>query len=495
MLNTAEIIELYDKKEYNAIANKLDLSHSNANPRAILLRTISIENIELIIHIFSIDSASEKSINLIFNKPHLYPTLELILANNIILCEKIIEYFPYIWQDIKITEFDNIRLLNIIMTYLNSTAIIDMMTHMAIELNYLNMLDIIFEHGYSISSGFNRMMSDFSPYCQYQVKCNTFIHLQQYNVNIFEKINIIGAIFFIANNVTDLIFCLENGADINFMLKCLNTDVKVDTLNCLLDYGADFNNIRSSKIQLFIRDYNLDIIRYLVDNGLNLDNYFNKLLLYAVTTNSSNILEYFITLGADIHFDNDLLLLYACKCNRINIVELLLQYEFDDNSFLLFIETDLSSYRLIYGINVRYDFSNYFLIANKLIQKGFTIDNPTHAFCAYVKYTSYCIIEENVFIYFLEQGIDFNFQDAYGRYVLESVVSNTYDSELIKLCLQYGADPYINNHGPLQIAVECNKLKSARLLLELNSTLTSEPECSITLEMINLLKEFNMEID
>jgi ankyrin repeat protein len=246
---------------------------------------------------------------------------------------------------------------------------------------------------------------------------------------------------------------------------------------------------------MFIRENNLDIVIYLVNNGLNLDNKFNTLLLYSVTNNCLLTLQYLISLGADIHFENDLLLLYACKCNRINLVELLLQYEFNDKKFLLFIETDLSPYRLIYGINVKYDYSNYFLIADKLIKNGFTIDNPTLAFCAYVKYASYCVIEEDVFIYFLEQGVDFNYKNKYDRYVLEEVISASYDAQLTKLCLQYGTDPYINNHGPLQIAVESNKLKSARLLLELNSTLTSIPECSITLEMKNLLKEFNIAID
>ena len=83
-------------------------------------------------------------------------------------------------------------------------------------------------------------------------------------------------------------------------------------------------------------------------------------------------------------------------------------------------------------------------------------------------------------------GKDINIQ-----YILEAVVYIG-SVELLQLCLKYGANPHINNHGPLHMALRCNNLDMIKLLLDPESVIDPNFECNVTTEIIDLLGQYQI---
>ena len=52
--------------------------------------------------------------------------------------------------------------------------------------------------------------------------------------------------------------------------------------------------------------------------------------------------------------------------------------------------------------------------------------------------------------------------------------------ELLKLCIQCGADPYINNMSLLKIAISHGQIDLTKYLLELGLVIGSDFECGLS---------------
>jgi len=445
------------------------------NPTHILEYAIANSHIDLFIEFFTVDNLSSNILCRIEKKPSLYPIFESVLKTNSLLVAKISDMLSCSALVLIIPEKNNIPLLNIILEYLSTDAVIQQIIYYSIITNNTNFIDIIFTYGYDIRPVFDTIKI---PHAK--IKFDTIIYLEKYNINIFPHIDDLGAMFFNLKDLPGLKFCLDNGANPNHILYWLENS-NIDTIKCLLEYDIDINCLTINQIKNIIinEDANLNIIIYLVENGLIMNDYFDNLMIHTINTNCPQTAKYLISLGADIHFDDNLLLFCACKIGNIKFVELLLEYgAIANDSILLFVETDLTKYDND-ELYIQNGYHNWFKIAKILIKHGAIITDPKYLFCIYLCRLLQTPMDEELFTILLDLGIDLNTRVDFritgktNKYILESVVCCHYP-ELTKLCLKYGADPYINNHGPLREAIRWNNKESIKILLDLGSTLDSD---------------------
>lgn len=359
----------------------------------------------------------------------------------------------------------------------------------AIEMNDLKTLDILHELQFDIKNEFDNIVR-----CSCRIKFDSFIYLEKFGVDILFHLNKVAISLCYLKDINGLRSCLEYGADVNLILSKTNFGVNIDEINCLLEYGVDLNGLGATHIESIIKaggNNSLSVIKHLVENGLDLSKYLNYLedLLLCIIYNDYHLLmEYLIQLRSDI--DNDNILYITSKFGAIKCVKVLLKnganIHINNDSIINFIESNTDSYNF-------YNWSKIAKIAKILIKYGAVINNATHTFCLYLQRSFTCKFDEELFIYFLDCGIDFNcrfeVENKYQiEYILDAVVY--YGSfELLVLCLKYGADPHINNNSPLKIAINQYKLKSVKLLLDIGCTFDPEFECETTDDIGDLLDQ------
>lgn len=488
MSSTAEIIDLFHNGEYNTIMDNLKIIIcGNLDPRyKILIYAIKVNNIDLIIELFAVENLSSRSIIDIMSKPELYPTLEFLLeSNRNNLCATI-------HKILKSDAINNIRrnmnlaLLNMIYTYLHSDYIMERICDTALNTNQLEILDELFKLNYDIKLAIDAIMvfrknNPSIIVCEPKISFDTYIYLEKYGVDCASYINIIGIIFYHANDINGLAYCLENDLGANYVLGQTRSSISIDSITCLLKYGADLNTLNLENICSIIStcDVNFTVIKYLVDNGLVLNKYFDELLIYTVTHKCPSIMKYLIDLGADINIEDGLILYYACRRGSIECVDFLLELGVNvcTGSALLFV-----GYYTGHSRDMGYN--NWFPIAKKLLKCGATINDSMYIFCLYISRIATCVYDAELFTYFLDNLVinlndkfDSNIKIKSGcfpdiKYILDAVAYFG-PPELLKLCLAYGADPYINNHSPLEIAIYARDIEIVKILLESGSIVDS----------------------
>jgi ankyrin repeat protein len=485
MLTTAEIISLYDDGQYDKICEKLEIE-CQYHPVQILSYAIDTCNPDLIAHTLTIDIITGKVITHIMDSPLTYDIFQSIIENNLELCDKIRHilepYFVSFYNTL--CEKNNIQFLKIIITYLSSNKIILNIVDSAITHNHLNILDILTEYGYGIDLFFSEIMDNVEHGVRFEL--STILSLEKY-IKINNYINEFTTMFFLANNIDGLKYCLDNGADVNCIWNTLNDDTSVKTISYLLDLGVDINLIVYENIECIIgfNDCGSDVVIFLIVHGLDISNYITKMLTDSIFFDSPKILEYLILFGADIHSDNELLH-YAAESGSIECVKILLKFGIDINigngSILLFMDRIKES---LYSRHM------WFSMATLLIRSGVIITDPTYIFCSYAKKIGELEYDEELFTLLLEFGIDFNvIHDS--KYVLEWVTWQN-SIELLTLCIKYGADPYINDMSLLKIAISHGRGDLTKYLLELGLVIDSNFECKFTFKcIINLLNSHNI---
>ena len=488
MLHTDKIIDLYNKKAYDIIIDNLKIRNNKRfAPDKILLYAIDTANTDLIIHIFNTSNICIDNISHLMSKPTLYPTLEFILENNSVLCTDMTNQLDiYEMPSIRVIPRNhNIELLNIIMKYLSSDKLMQDIIYWTIDANNLHMIEILFEAGFNIKSAFDEYMGFKIFRDQWEIKFDTVIFLQKYDIDLSIYIDRIAQIFFEAKDLDSFKYCLEMGADVNHTVKHIFLTPPIFMIDYLINHGADLNCLSLKNIKYIIGydDDGLEVITHLINNGLDVHNYLHDLILYAIGNNCLCTMKYFINLGADIHFKNDFLLFYSAYMGNTECVEILLEFganiHADNDSILLFDKNKIpkklrNSHTAIFMLPGR---KKWFSIAKILIKAGATVIDPEYLFCLCVENLIYCPMDEELFVYLLDFGIDFNAKINYKiknqqsiEYILEFVVFQG-SPELVKLCLKYGADPHINNHSPLKIASKTNKLEIIKMLLDMGSVL------------------------
>lgn len=466
------------------------------DPKYILEGAILNSNIELFLEYFTVDNITEHILAQIVPKPELYLPFELSMENNPALCEKISDHS---WCMIYHTmNENNMKLFNIILKYISITKIISYILHAGLTLNNLDIIDSVVTHGYDITSVFkdalptyHDIIDDANYDSNIAVKLDTILHLAQYGIYISDYTNDVALIFLYYDDLFALKYCLENGANVNYILsEVLYIDINV--MQLLLNYGANLNKLNLDQIQSIIHNKdNLNVITYLIENGLDIMHCINDVILYSVIYKDLNMIKFFINLGADIHFDNDILLYCACKMGEIEIITLLLELGAYDDNILLFIEKDYSKYKY-WQLDTESPPKKLCEIVKLLLTYNSTIINPSYVFCVYANYNKHSkYIEEELFRIFLDYRIDFNFKYK-SLYILE-FLSQRGLYQLIKICLEYGADLYINNCSALKEALLANNIKTTRTLLKEGSYVDSNWCFGVEEKMIKLLDKYHIE--
>jgi hypothetical protein len=141
-------------------------------------------------------------------------------------------------------------------------------------------------------------------------------------------------------------------------------------------------------------------------------------------------------------------------------------------------------------------------ITKLLIKNGAVPNDPMYTFCLYIIRIRSRTFDVELFTYFLNTGInpngkfDLKIKDKYVyedniEYILDAIVY-VHKINLFKLCLEYGADPYINNHSPLKLAIKMNRLEMIKILLELGSTVDPNIDYHVDVATIDLLDQYQI---
>lgn len=510
--NTNEIINLYNKGEYNTIIENLKidvLPHENSsNP--IITYAISSFNIDLIMQLLDTNDPF-LVVKQLINSQILNKLLEHD-ESKLKIYDIIITYYDYIF----IKRID-ISLFNILITHCASDELMELIFKGAIKNNSMEIIDALYEHNFDIKSAFDRIF----PFIIFQdgriyykkvyIKFDMFMYLEKYGVDTSLYLNDISIEFYDANDIAGLTYCLDNGTDVNYVLDKIKNFRNSNTIKCLLDYGADLNKLKISTIGLDIQyfDGNLSIIKYMVDNGLDLSANLFHLILDAIRQECPLTVEYFISLGADIHYNDDYLLYHCCVTGKPKIVQMLIDNGANihcDKGMLLQFPSVISHTIHAYPYT-------HFEIANILIKSGLGVINPILTLYFYIHVLPHCPMDEKLFIYLLDSCPDLNSEfhsglvinqttgkprglssdemppDLLFKYILESAIWFG-PIALVKLCIKYGADPFINNYSPMTMAVMKNKIDIVEFLLELGSGIDIHFEYEVGPEIIDLLDKY-----
>lgn len=470
-----------DSEKINIVMNNMDYDISDSEKINIVVKlrnAITNSDIEVIQELFTVSTISyyDDSVSKIIRKPELYSTLEFLLEYDNELCKCVSKI---VLNDISITNYicHNIiiPLLNICIKYFPSDNLLQDIFNQSIRSGKLYILDKLFEIGYDIILAFDKTCIRKSGFLldnkyMHQITFTTFMHLNKFGVDILKYVNIVYMDFCHAHDVDGLRFCLENGIDADDVFRQIRFLVNIDIIKCLLEHGGNLNKLQLGTILYIMTDGgncpvgNFPIIVYLVQHGLSIT-VLNKLLLEACRMGNIDNVKYLLDNGVDIHYRNN---------NILNFVSI--------------------------G-TMGYGNCKWFSMAKFLIKNGAVPDNPLYTFCAYIIKSPVCGFDEDLFTYFLDLGIDPNSKfDLEIRknlitrsveYILD-VVAYLGQLDLFILCLKYGADPYINNHSPLTIAIKENRLDIIKLLLDLGSVLDSEFTYKVNSSTIDLLDQYQI---
>lgn len=478
----------------------LRLGNAMASTDFIRLRNaITNSDIGLIQELFTMSNISSDSVAIIIRNPELYPTLEFLLEDNNELCNYVREI---IVSDINISNYisHNItpELLHIVLSYLSSDKISQNIFDQAIYTGNLKILDILFTAGYNIDSAFNKtnfkLHVVFGTKCEPKINFNTFMHLGKLSIDMLKYINTVCMEFCHGHDVDGLAFCLEHCIDPNYVFSEIRYLVNTDIIKCLLDHGGDLNKLKLVTIRNMMMDNNVLAIIYLVESGLDISNYLYDLIVTCIYSPNITI-KYLLNMGVSADMLNKLLLV-ACDAYNTEYIKLLLDHGADihcnNNMILNYIDQYPISHR-----------GKTFSTAKFLIKHGAIPNDPFYTFCLYVANSHSCKFDEELFTYLLDLGIDLNSkfdlnikkryicQYVPVEYILDVIVSLG-QLELLKLCLKYGADPYINNHSPITVAVKTNSLSMIKFLLDLDSVIDCELEYIVGKPIISLLDEYQI---
>lgn len=499
MMNTDELIDLYSD-DYEAMIQLI--------PRNKFLQVfkhaISTHNIELISHMlfWNHDYFFSECLDILMGDNH-YDILEIILENNLDRCISILDNSKIYLSNLEeLPNKNNIQLLNIILKYLPLDNIILPLINDTFHANNTIILDILFNAGFNIKLEFDKYISNSSLFDYFSLKKETYVHLQNYDIDLDQYINRLAELYFDTNDVPGLEFCLDFGADVDHVIKKINY-LEGDVVKTLINRGGNINLMDPEAIKYISDDdAGMDIIIYLVDNGLNISTYITDLILTAVDMNRPIMLSYYIKMGADIHFQNDLLLFYSAYRGYIECVEILLEnganIHANNDSILLFSTRINIPEHMLADDEDRdhHEIKNYFKIANILIKAGAVSNNYASVFCSLVLNLICTPFDKELFTYLLDQNINLSEKiDIQSlpltEYIFELVVA-VGSIELLNMCLEYGVDLYINNASPLKIAIRYNKLESVEILLKLGCSLDENFECRTIGDIIDEVDRYGI---
>jgi ankyrin repeat protein len=495
----------YDEEQYCTLAQSLGIKTNYWHDMMeYAIKTLDMDLITYIISRYNFTNP----VSHLMSKPIYYPILETIIENNK-------EYFTdefsepsmyYILSLSDIPKNNNIQLLNLIITHIPLDNIITPLISSAIDTNNLVVIDIIHQANFNIEAGFDKYLSEFDDYQSYEFvnfKHDTCIFLQdygidlcaarltilpeyqEYGINLCTRLEFLSKLFCETDNIPGVEFCVDIGADPTNIMKNRKYPPRLSMTKCLINCGVDLTQLDEEYIKRFI-DYNIDditSIAYLIDSGLDISTYIRELMYLVVSKDYVNTFIYLIKLGYDIHYDNEYLLFYGAHNGHSKCVKILLENGADINART----KSILSYN---AIPTRWKKQS--IIDKILIEHGAITHNYHSILCRYIASLRDIPLDKGYFIYLLELGIDLNskFNDDY--YIFEAIIIFG-PSELIKICVEYGADPHINNCRSLLFAIRGKKIESIRILLELGLLISIiNLKNTVMPEIISLLDQYHV---
>lgn len=517
MLSTSDIIDLYDRQEYDIIIDNLKINSNYSKPQTILLYAISRSNIELFTHTITVNNLSKSIISEIMGRKLLHEKFKYMIEYDCVLHDAIKDIINSttigIWDD---------YYCNIIKYILgiNYCKLVDFLRN-AIIYNDLDTIDNLFIYGLDIKLAFDQIIELISINRISKIYVSTFIYLEKYNIDITPHINIISTGYCSNNDLDGIIFCLKYGADINYLL---NVSVEyrgttLPTIKYLIEMGAEtkYLNVIEHTCRL-----DLNIVAYLVDFGFDITNYLERFIFKAIYTGDVYHFKYFLNYYNGIYYE--LFLFYATECCQIDIVELLLNYG-NNNTILLFSRSKLKKeikkiipdYRHYFFFQFP-NFDKKIHMFKFLIKSGIMITDPVKTMQKYLLYT-YIYIDEEFLEYMLDAGFNLNNPQIYTAIEYNTKlkpvslstkwkVTRKFASILeyfiyygqideITLFLKYNMDVTYN---AIKLAINCereNELDSkySEIVQKLLSTATSGPELDEIIEKYNAKINIDFEFD
>jgi ankyrin repeat protein len=288
--------------------------------------------------------------------------------------------------------------------------------------------------------------------------------------------------FIYANDVTDILFLLEYGANPECIFHCTMTRYEniIDMVgrpemyhwvNCYLEFIVSMGYISHIK---YLSELNYEKILLELD----------RLFIVACANGKSDMVIYLLKLGANINTENNMAVNVACYFGHMDILKFLLEkidlLDITENLLMVTIqgysslvyevneENTYAPYRKLRGKNniLRndlYHFGNFHVsIFELLCSKNIVLTN----FDIYeiLKIFPLVFYSKNFLRYIISMGFDINtmFETMFGGTIYGSVTLeltsilelcvNFNNIHLVKYLLDNGADITINNNGPMQVA-------------------------------------------
>jgi hypothetical protein len=362
--------KLPDKYEFE-LTYDLDSQH-------ILAYVTYIANIELFPYVLTSDSLCPYILINILRNPKLYSVLGHLLEQNTNLCEVFCNILnsECCWTiSHDIVSQNNILLLKFILQHCANNKITLLIIEVAICANNLELLGILFNSGMDVKSVFDMFMNDiifidgeftitldstrkgvvYRTYFTYTLAINfaTIAWLVSHEIHITNHIDKISAIYINANDLLGIKYCVENGADVNYLLREIPEKVNLDIVKYLIDNGADVNKLEFENIIRIMKS--TEIIILLIESGLDISEYKFKLVLRSISNCNDVLVTYLIKLYPDlIPMEDNLLLFYATYTGYLNIISILLDHGADihanNDSISLFFDrkfTIFPGYRIV----------------------------------------------------------------------------------------------------------------------------------------------------
>lgn len=213
---------------------------------------------------------------------------------------------------------------------------------------------------------------------------------------------------------------------------------RYSTLSLLLKHGVDVHKFNDAALILAVRTANIPIIKLLIEYGANIHANNDDAFRVACTYNMLDIAKLLIDLGANIHADPYLI----CDCinnSATDVIKLLIELGVSANT-----------------INPTQTVFNYYSNMSKNIMFLDHLDDPIHVLQIAIHSKNYEIIE-----ILLKNGANIH---IYDDYVLR--YSMFHMDDIIKLLLDYGANPFVGDNICFFLAANNNKTWFVEYMLQ-----------------------------
>ena len=471
------------KSEYIALVHSLQIGRSNWFK--IIEHVVNTNNTIVLAYIIFNENFIGP-MNYLISDSSYYPLLGTIMENN---KERFIYEFndAYVYNMLHLSNIpkdNNIQLLNIIITHLPIDNIIIPLICSSFDTNNLPILDIFHEASFNIELAFDKYLSEFNDFVNF--KHTTCVAIQEYGIDLYPRLDLLSKIFCETNNISGVEFCVNMGCNPTTIMKNRKYPPPLKMTKCLIDCGVDLTQLDLKYIKHFIEFSSDDVasLAYLIDIGLDISTYVKELMVLVINKDYVETFTYLIKLGYDIHYDNEYLLFYSAHNGHIECLKILLENGADIHAGT----KSILSYKSMPG-----KWINQYVIDKILIKHGAITHDYHPILCRYIKSLRNKALDKEYFIHLLELGIDLNLKFNDEFYIFEAVILSG-SPELIKICVEYGADPCVNNCRALMLAIRSSNIKSVKILLELGLSLPilNLKGRRIVPEIIQLLDQYNV---